>query len=110
LVRNLVDNAIRYTPRGGKVRVVLEREAGRLALHVIDSGPGIPAELRAEAGKRFRRFDESGSEGHGLGLSIVARIAELHGANLVLGEADHTGGLDVAVSFPLPDPGKSVRS
>lgn len=110
LVRNLVDNAIRYTPRGGKVRVVLGREAGRLALHVIDSGPGIPAELRAEAGKRFRRFDESGSEGHGLGLSIVARIAELHGASLVLGDAGNTGGLDAAVLFPLPAPGKSERS
>ena len=110
LVRNLVDNAIRYTPRGGKVRITLGREAGKLALHVIDSGPGIPEGLRSEAGKRFRRFDESGSEGHGLGLSIVARIAELHGASLVLEAAGQAGGLDAAVLFPLSGAGTTDRA
>ena len=100
LVRNLVDNAIRYTPPGGNVRIALRREGGRIALHVIDSGPGIPPEARAEATARFRRFDASGAEGHGLGLSIVARIAELHGATLDLRAAGPDGGLDAVVRFP----------
>lgn len=100
LVRNLVDNAIRYTPAGGQVSIALRLEGGKLALHVSDSGPGIPEALRAEATGRFRRFDTTGAEGHGLGLSIVARIAELHGATLVLGPATDGGGLDAAVLFP----------
>lgn len=100
LVRNLVDNAIRYTPPGGNVRIALRRENGRIALHVVDSGPGIPPEARAEATARFRRFDASGAEGHGLGLSIVARIAALHGATLDLQTAGPDGGLDAIVRFP----------
>lgn len=99
LVRNLVDNAIRYTPHGGNVHITLRREDEKIALHVIDSGPGIPQAARAEAIARFRRFDTGGAEGHGLGLSIVTRIAELHGATLDLNSAGPDGGLDAAVRF-----------
>ncbi|KAF1856203.1 hypothetical protein Lal_00035667 [Lupinus albus] len=70
-------------------------------LHVRDSGPGIPAEQRQEALARFRRLDPGAGDGHGLGLSIVTRIAELHGARLSLGAAADLGGLDVAVAFPV---------
>lgn len=102
LVRNLVDNAIRYTPAGGSVRVEFELahppESGA-RLRVADSGPGIPQALRAEVMGRFRRLDESGEEGHGLGLSIVARIAGLHGARIALGENKPAGGLSVSVVF-----------
>jgi two-component system sensor histidine kinase QseC len=100
LVRNLVDNAISYTPRGGNVRVRLNSIAGGTCLSISDSGPGIPEAKRAEAMARFRRLDENGHEGHGLGLSIVARIAELHGATVKLGTSGELGGLQVETVFP----------
>jgi two-component system sensor histidine kinase QseC len=99
LVRNLVDNAIRYTPAGGGVLVNLSGDENGWTLQVSDSGPGIPEAQRAEALKRFRRLDESGAEGHGLGLSIVGRIAELHGAHLALGTSELASGLIVSVVF-----------
>jgi two-component system sensor histidine kinase QseC len=103
LVRNLVDNAIRYTPAGGHVKIcvkILQPPQGNgVCLQVTDSGPGIPEALRPEALGRFRRLDESGEEGHGLGLSIVARIAELHGSSVVLGTKESASGLVVSVSF-----------
>jgi two-component system sensor histidine kinase QseC len=102
LIRNLVDNAIRYTPPGGSVQIGLQRAvAGRVCLHVSDSGPGIPAEKRSEVLARFRRLDESGEEGHGLGLSIVARIAALHDAKFRLESAPILGGLAAWVDFPV---------
>lgn len=101
LVRNLVDNAISYTPSGGSIVVGLRSSGGAIHLSVNDSGPGIPAEKRGEAMARFRRLDESGEEGHGLGLSIVARIAELHGAQFRLESSATLGGLAALVDFPL---------
>ncbi|HET7776111.1 MAG TPA: HAMP domain-containing sensor histidine kinase, partial [Azospira sp.] len=102
LLRNLLDNAIRYTPAGGRVLVRCQVDAGGATLHVCDSGPGIAVEQRQEALARFRRLDPGAGEGHGLGLSIVARITELHGAALQLDTAQELGGLDVAVVFPAP--------
>ena len=99
LVRNLVDNAISYTPTGGSVHIGLSSLERKVCLTVSDSGPGIPDEKRAEAMARFRRLDENGHEGHGLGLSIVARIAELHGAAIRLKSSATLGGLEVKVSF-----------
>jgi len=99
LVRNLVDNAIRYTPTGGNVRVALNPAENGVCLRVSDSGPGIPEALRAEALGRFRRLDESGEAGHGLGLSIVVRIAELHGSRVTLGANESANGLSVSVVF-----------
>lgn len=106
LVRNLVDNAISYTPSGGSIVVGLRSSGGEISLSVDDSGPGIPAEKRGEAMARFRRLDESGEEGHGLGLSIVARIAELHGAQFRLESSATLGGLSALVDFPAA--GRSV--
>jgi len=102
LVRNLVDNAIRYTPGGGAVHIGLNSDDQGVCLQISDSGPGIPQAARAEAMERFRRIDESGEEGHGLGLSIVARIAELHGAEVRLDSATSAGGLRVSVILPAP--------
>ncbi|UCV09341.1 ATP-binding protein [Dechloromonas denitrificans] len=100
LIRNLVDNAIRYTPAGGAVRVSLSRADGHCRLSVQDSGPGIPVNDRAAVLRRFHRLDQGGQPGSGLGLAIVARIAELHGARLELGETAVTGGLTVTVLWP----------
>ncbi|QDX81314.1 hypothetical protein B9N43_08705 [Denitratisoma sp. DHT3] len=100
LLRNLLDNAVRYSPPGSQVRVVLERGAdGVAALAVVDQGPGIPAEERAQVLDRFYRIAGSGESGSGLGLSIVARIAELHGARLALADGPAGRGLAVRVSF-----------
>lgn len=108
LLRNLVDNAVRYTPTGGQVCVTVARLGNHgCHLQVADSGPGIAPALRQQALARFHRLNqrgeskEGGPGGSGLGLSIVARIAELHGATLQL-ETAAAGGLLVTVRFPPP--------
>ena len=100
LLRNLLDNAVRYTPAGGKVSVAV-RDAGGITLEVRDTGPGIPETERSQVLQRFYRVPGSGVEGSGLGLSIVRRIAELHGARLELSENEHGQGLRVRVVFPV---------
>lgn len=110
LIRNLVDNAIRYTPGGGSVLIGLTSSDGSICLQVSDSGPGIPAEKTSEAIARFRRLDPSGTEGHGLGLSIVDRIAELHGASLEIGRSATLGGLEVRVVFSASAPGGAATA
>ena len=100
LLRNLIDNAIRYVPDGGKVRVLLAMEKGHVVLTVEDNGPGVAVEERDQIGQRFHRFGNQTVEGVGLGLSIVRRIAELHGAELAFGDGLEGRGLGVRVSFP----------
>jgi two-component system sensor histidine kinase QseC len=99
LLRNLLDNAVRYGERGGGVEVALAAADGRIRLSVRDHGPGIEPALRRTVLERFRRGQHG--EGSGLGLAIAARIAELHGATLALDEADG-GGLRADVFFPAP--------
>jgi two-component system sensor histidine kinase QseC len=98
LLRNLLDNAIRYTPQGGTITLSIQRKENAIELAVADSGPGIPEAERERAVRRFERLGNSRSEGSGLGLSIVARIAELHGARLLLEQSD-AGGLRATVRF-----------
>ena len=100
LLRNLLDNAIRYVPDGGKVRVGLAWEKRHVVLAVEDNGPGVAVEERDKIGQRFHRFGARTVEGVGLGLSIVQRIAELHGAELAFGDGLEGKGLGVRVSFP----------
>lgn len=95
LVRNLLDNALRYTPAGGKVGVRVTADE----LVVADDGPGIPPAARARVLERFHRLAGQESEGCGLGLSIVAKIAELHEARLTLGSGLDGKGLGVTVAF-----------
>ena len=100
LVRNLVDNAVRYTPPGGTVQVRCWSAAQRAILEVSDTGPGIPAEEKQRVFDRFYRRAAAQEDGTGLGLAIVKAIAERHSARIELGEA-LGGGLRVALSFAL---------
>ncbi|WP_307723556.1 sensor histidine kinase [Massilia sp. Mn16-1_5] len=99
LVDNLVDNALRYTPRGGRVTVGCAALAGGGSmLRIEDNGPGIPLYQREKVFERFVRLDE-GTHGSGLGLAIVRDIASLHGAELTLSDAQG-GGAVFTVAFP----------
>lgn len=97
LFRNLIDNAIRYSPPATRVVVALRDVPPGLA--VMDQGPGIPAEDRERVVQRFVRLLGQDAGGAGLGLSIAARIAELHGTRLLI-DARPQGGLAVRVDFP----------
>jgi two-component system OmpR family sensor kinase len=100
LLGNLLDNAVRYTPEGGKVQVQLGRGPDEAVLEVSDSGPGIPPEQRERVFDRFYRIEGSNAPGSGLGLSIVQRVADAHAARIEL-DASALGGLLVRVRFPL---------
>jgi signal transduction histidine kinase len=101
LARNLVDNAVRYTPPGGSVRVRCRTTDAQTLLEVIDTGPGIAAADRARVFDRFYRRASANETGTGLGLAIVKAIAARHGARVLLEDAP-SGGLHVTVSFPRP--------
>jgi signal transduction histidine kinase len=95
---NLVDNAIKYTPAGGRVTIATGRSDGAAVLSVADTGPGIPDEDRARAVERFVRLEASrNSPGTGLGLSLVSAVARLHEARLEL--SDNRPGLRVSMIF-----------
>lgn len=100
LLRNLIDNAIRYSPAGSSVTVhVAGCHNGTVTMSVCDEGPGIPQEQREAAMQRFRRLDTNGRQGSGLGLSIADRIATLHGATLTLSDGPDGKGLCVQIGF-----------
>ncbi len=99
LVRNLVDNAVRYTPTGGRVDVCINRLDDEVTLQVADTGPGIAPEERKRVMSRFYRVLGSGEQGSGLGLSIVQRIAKLHEAKVSFDDGANGQGLVVNVHF-----------
>lgn len=101
LVRNLVDNAIRYSPPNARVNVALTRAGGAARLSVEDSGPGLSEAELQRVGERFFRVLGSGQEGSGLGWSIVQRIARVHGVDVKAGRSAALGGLSVAVEWPV---------
>ncbi|MDR5770639.1 MULTISPECIES: ATP-binding protein [unclassified Caballeronia] len=104
MFNNLIDNATKYTPRGGRVDVCLKIKDGHSVVEIADSGPGIPEEERERVFDRFYRVGESVNRartdvaGSGLGLAIVRRIADQHGAAVHLA-ASVAGGLRVVVTF-----------
>jgi two-component system OmpR family sensor kinase len=104
VLRNLVDNAIRYTPEGGRIDVSTGPGAGRPFLQVTDSGPGIPPEDRERVFGRFFRRTGSGAPGTGLGLAIVQTVLKNHHANIELSDNPGGSGLRVRVTFPAGEP------
>ena len=108
LVRNLLDNAIKYSPEGGRVDVAVESGEAGVSLLVQDSGPGVPEEERQRVLGRFYRSPQSAQQapGSGLGLAIVQTIARRHGARLVLQPSQALGGLCVRVGFPATGKGR----
>jgi heavy metal sensor kinase len=116
LVMNLIDNAIKYTPPGGAVRVAVGRSGGGVRLAVTDTGEGIPAEHLPRVFDRFYRVDKARSReqgGTGLGLSIVRSVATSHGGTVALSSTEG-GGTACVVELPhdrrQPAPGESVAA
>ncbi|WP_298624755.1 ATP-binding protein [uncultured Legionella sp.] len=101
LVRNLVDNAIRYCTENGRVIVRLLKQDNELVLEVADNGPGIPPELQARVFERFFRVLGNKSPGSGLGLAIVQQICDLHGGRVALDSQKTGSGLIVRVYLPI---------
>ena len=101
LLSNLLDNALRFTPRGGRIDVTID-DGDAVTLTVADTGPGIAQEVRERVFDRFYRGEEQQAAGTGLGLSIVKRIADAHGASIALDAPAEGTGLVVTVRFPAP--------
>lgn len=104
LVRNLVDNALRYGPDGGRVEVMVSADAGGALLAVRDDGPGVDPAQRSRLVERFYRGLGSEVEGSGLGLSIVSRLVDLAGAQMSFadGLARGEGGMGLGVEIRFP--------
>ncbi len=100
LVANLVDNALRYTPAGGRVTAVIGGNAESVVLRVEDNGPGIPPEERERIFGRFYRLHDARSDGSGLGLAIVREIANACQARVSLRDPATGSGLVATVVFP----------
>lgn len=108
LLGNLIENALRYTPSGGRVDVAVRVDDGKALLQVSDNGPGIAPMDRERVFDRFYRGEGNDSWGSGLGLSIVRSIADAHGAVVTLGAREQGSGLVASVRFPPPDPGAAI--
>ena len=104
LLRNLVDNAIRYGGAGGRVTITSRMHDGQAELSVSDTGPGIAPPERARIFERFYRIEGTAEYGSGLGLSIVRRIADMHGAQVELRDGPGRRGAEFVVRFPAPEP------
>ncbi|SDN67399.1 Response regulator receiver domain-containing protein [Aureimonas jatrophae] len=103
-VENLVGNAVKYTPAGGRIEVSAARQAGEIAITVADSGPGLRPEDVARLFGRFQRLSAQptgGESATGLGLSIVRKIAELHGGRIEAAEHGPLGGAAFTLTLPV---------
>jgi two-component system OmpR family sensor kinase len=101
LLGNLVENALRYTPAGGRVDVQAQRTADEAVLTVSDTGPGIPVAERTRVFDRFYRGADANAPGSGLGLAIVQRVADRSRATVRLEDAEPGRGLRVIVRWPV---------
>jgi two-component system sensor histidine kinase QseC len=102
LLRNLLDNAIRYSPRGAPIALRLQGPQAGLGAQLVleDGGPGLDSAQQARLGERFFRVAGQELPGSGLGWSIVRRIADAHGASLATGRSERLGGLAVTLRWP----------
>jgi signal transduction histidine kinase len=106
---NLIDNAVKFSPAGGTVRISAATGSDRVTIRVADQGPGIPEQDRERVLTRFQRLDASRSTpGNGLGLPLVLAIAQRHGGSLSLRDAQPAGGLCVAIHLPLRSPDRGA--
>ena len=117
MLRNLLENAVKYTPDAGRVDVSLHSQPGKdgvpglCVLTVEDSGPGIALEDRSRVFDRFfRASDVTAEPGSGLGLAIVNIIAGRHGASIALDSSSRLGGLKVEIRFPLVKPAPDMSA
>lgn len=101
LLRNLVENAVRYTPAGGRIRVSLQRTNDHAVVDVADNGPGIPPAERDRVFDRFYRVPGTTEHGSGLGLAIARRAAQMHGGEVSLREGLDGRGLCARVTLPI---------
>lgn len=99
LLRNILDNSIKYSPEGSRIDFSVKSTARSVTLAIEDSGPGIPDGDLVRIMDRFYRIPGTQTSGSGLGLSIVKVIADLHGAKVEIGTSDTLGGLSVRVNF-----------
>jgi two-component system sensor histidine kinase QseC len=105
LVRNLIDNALRYSPEGARIRIGVDNESGRPLLRVEDSGAGMTEQETSRLGERFYRVPGHEQPGSGLGWSIVKRIGAVLGVRFEVGRSTSLGGLAVAVRWPAQPAG-----
>ena len=97
---NLIDNAIKFTPHGGKIDATCNNNGKYAEVIIADSGAGIPQEYRDKVFEKFFRMEQSRhTKGNGLGLSLVTAIAHIHSANITL--EDNEPGLRVRMTIPL---------
>jgi PAS domain S-box-containing protein len=104
VIWNLVSNAVKFTPKDGKVAVKLHRTGSQVEIAVSDDGPGIPAELLPHVFDRFRQADSSSTRRHGglgLGLAIVRHLVELHGGTVAVASDGADLGTTFRVSLPV---------
>lgn len=97
MLRNLIDNAHRYSPSGSEIRVSIQSDGEKVKLCVEDSGPGLKPEELARLGERFFRPVGTGEDGSGLGWSIVMRIAKAHQMEIQASKSEKLGGLSVLI-------------
>ena len=103
LLDNLMDNAVRHTPAGGRVTVTAANGPGGWKLMIVDTGPGIPPEARDKVFDPFFRTDSSrerSAHGAGLGLSLCAAIAHVHGGRIEISDSGAAGGTTIVLSLP----------
>jgi signal transduction histidine kinase len=111
VVWNLVSNAIKFTPRGGRMRIGLERRESEMCLTVVDSGIGIDAKFLPHVFERFRQADSSTTRrfgGLGIGLSIVKSLTELHGGTVAVSSAGDGQGTTFSVFLPVAAPHRAA--
>jgi two-component system sensor histidine kinase TctE len=108
LLSNLLDNALKYTPNGGRVTVSAGQQGSRPMLAVEDNGAGIPEAERQPVRQRFYRLPDAPGHGSGLGLAIVEQIARLYGASVAI--ASGAGGVGTRVTVQFPETARAPGS